>query len=249
MRCILVAIGLVAVASSVLSVAYGDDSDKAKSPFLSDLSLWPAECLAEFEKLTPEQQRYGTMMLSGVWPSSSVGAKDTITLFNDALRVRQVIGQRAFIADLGDSLVWIEGVGTSNLADDAIADCDGFAFAIVGNETYSTVIGGTKTVKKLQGFSTTEPDDLIQRVLAVHGYRMFRVRNVTEPWIVATVTGVTKVSVSLQSYGQRTQYKLNADNFYSDGIEWLSDKYNVKAMQKTKREFDAAQKLKPKSPK
>lgn len=216
---------------------------QGQSPeFLSDREQWPDTMLAEFRSLTEDQQSYAVMMLSEAWPQDHVSGNGETIVFAETIRVRQVVGKAAFIAELGTGDTWIEGVSVEVIADDAVVSCDGFAFINDGTHSYTTVLGGSKTVKKLRGFSVGKADEFVQSVLSRRGYRLFRLNRVDgNPWMIATVSSITKLSVVLQQH-DKTKSKLTSDYFDSAGREWLSDKENIKAMQKTKREFDATSK-------
>ena len=216
-----------------------------QSVFVDDSAEWSDELKAEFQALDDDRRKYFVAMLTENWPRSKAGSTGELTVFADGISIDQILTADSAIVSTTGGKVWLTGINTSDLADDDAVNCDGFAFVSEGNQTYTTVIGGTKTVDKLRGFSVRHADELIQSVLARRGYRMFKVERVeSRPWIIVTVSSITKLSVSVTEYGQKKPFKLSSDYFDAAGRAWLSDKANVKAMQKTKREWDASEKLK-----
>ena len=58
-------------------------------------------------------------------------------------------------------IVWLEGISTRNLADDeAVAVNDDEIFVVTGNRTYTTVVGGSKTVMELHRLTEEEASKL-----------------------------------------------------------------------------------------
>ncbi len=107
----------------------------------------------QIERLSEGERRYllscikngtfSTESRSG-WPFLHKG---DMLLGGDEIKVDQIIDESNFIG-FGQS-VWVEGVNTSNLRDDAVLNTKGMLFLCDGNKRYTTVLGGSRTVMKL----------------------------------------------------------------------------------------------------
>ena len=73
-------------------------------------------------------------------------------------RVQQVLGPRDCLIEVpGVGTVWLTGYGTGRIVDDANIHPPG-RWAIIGPETYTTVLGGSRTVWRLLPFSDIDAE-------------------------------------------------------------------------------------------
>lgn len=87
------------------------------------------------------------------------------------MKVVQVVGDGEMLCELtidgNDELVWVSGVSTKNLADDDLATVPAtMVFIVTGNKSYSTAIGGTKTVMRLHAENMKQYEEQGEKIQA-----------------------------------------------------------------------------------
>lgn len=228
----------------------GPLTDEAtKNPALdavvADSASWPDDLKAKFQNLNADEQRYCVQMLGKIWPPETP-EQGILCVLNGGVIVNQIVSDDAFIGKYQNSLIWIQGVNTEVLVDDSVVTTSGFVFKVDGNERYTTVIGGSKTVPKLVAVNVDDATEVIQAVLMRRGYRLFRVTQVEgAPWIIAHVSAISKTSATIRLLGERKSMRLGGDHFTEEDRAWLNDKKNLAAMKQAKKEWDAANREKP----
>lgn len=232
--------------------AISDEKEQEIPELLADGEQWPEPIKKSLQELDENQRRYAAMVLSNVSPISLadleiVGTKSvqgSLVVFTSEIKIDQIVSDKEFIAKYWSESesttkpIWISGIDTTVLTDDSTVNIDN-VFKIDGNKSYTTVLGGSKTVLKLEVVNTEKADVFIQSVLNRRGYRMFRTRSNIR--VIAHVSLVSKTSATLLFFGKKKPVKVGANYFSVTDLEWLNDKENLAAMKKSKKEWDAAE--------
>lgn len=214
-------------------------------PLLADSAEWPDDLKATFHGLEGTERAYCVQMMSQRWPNDSL-VQGSICYLGDGIVVEQIVNEEAFIGEYNGNPIWVQGVSTENLADDTVVATGSFVFKVDGNERYVTVIGGSKTIKKLTAVNVADVNELMQSILMRRGYRLFRVERVeNSPWIMAHVSAVSKTAATVRLFGARKSIRLGGDHFTEAGRDWLNDKENLAAMKQAKKEWDTSHREKP----
>lgn len=226
-----------------LSAISDEKEKKTEIPeLLADATEWPESLKKSLKELDENQRLYVAMVLLNTSPVSlatePVLIQGSLVVFGGELTVNQIVSNKDFITKYMNHSLWVSGVDTTALTDDSIVNINN-VFKISGNQSYTTVLGGSKTVLKLEVVNTEKADVFIQSVLNRRGYRMFRTRSNIR--VIAHVSLVSKTSATLLFFGKKKPVKVGADYFSENDLEWLNDKDNLAAMKKSKKEWDAAE--------
>lgn len=157
-------------------------------------------------------------------------SKGELFLAPDVIEIDQVVDESNFIG--GDREVWVEGVNTSNLSDDALLRTKGAVFLCDGNKQYTTVLGSSKTVMNVVRIRPEDSLDVLKAIAAPRGYHVWG--EGSQHLVIAKYLSSSSRGVTIQPLtGKRTTIKRQALSPTDE--EWVSTQEIAK-----KQEKDAA---------
>lgn len=86
------------------------------------------------------------------------------------IKVSQIVDEKNFLGTGGS--FWVEGISTRGIADDDLLNVHGIRFICVGSKTYSTAIGGSRTVMHIV---RVNPDNAVKTLRPIAEARGLRV--------------------------------------------------------------------------
>ena len=146
--------------------------------------------------------------------------KDALFYAETGIRVAQVIDEDEFIGTNFD--VWVANAPTSNLSDGDVVDVSGRLFYCTGNKQYTTALGSTKTVMRIEVVDTDRVVAVASRIGEARGYHLFRTG--VEGYVLAKPSQITKRSVMLQYLGQKKRRTVKRDTLTAADNEYLDAK-------------------------
>lgn len=97
-------------------------------------------------------------MLPPAIESLTVGNIGTLGKYR--IKVKQIAGPGSMMAELDEKDFWVEGISTAGFADGDFATMKSdLVFEVSGTKTYTTVLGGTRTIMKVEvlDFAAMQP--------------------------------------------------------------------------------------------
>lgn len=210
-------------------------ADEKLHPLVADLYDLPDDLKAQFQELDENQRRYLIQILLGYSHGNTLTQGSTVVL--GRVSVDQVISETAFIGKYAGTSIWVTGVNADSLTDDSTVSMVDLALHVDGTQSYTTVLGGSKTIVKLQAFSTESAKEIMQALLMRRGYRLFRINGRRKK---CHVHSVARLSATVTYFNEKKPIRVLAEAFSPEDKQWLTDRDNISAMKKAKREWDAA---------
>lgn len=87
------------------------------------------------------------------------------------IHVHQIVDEKNFLGAGGN--VWIEGISTRGIADDDLLKVHGIRFSCVGSKTYSTAIGGSRTVMHIVRVKLDNAVKTLRPIAEARGLRVW----------------------------------------------------------------------------
>jgi hypothetical protein len=170
-------------------------------------TLTPME-IEQIEELPAVDRRYTLALVKNVtlptrrdWFNVTKGE---LFLAPDVIEIDQVVDESNFIG--GDREVWVEGVNTSNLSDDALLRTKGAIFLCDGNKQYKTVLGSSKTVMNVVRVRPENSLDVLKAIAEPRGYHVWG--EGSQHLVIAKYLSSSSRSVTIQPLsGKRTTIK------------------------------------------
>ncbi len=151
-----------------------------------------------------------------------------IFLAPNVIEIDQVVDGSNFIG--GDRSVWVEGVNTSNLSDEALLDTKGAIFLCDGNKQYTTVLGSSKTVMKVVLVRPENSLAVLRSIAEPRGYYVWG--EGSKRLVVAKYLSSSSRNVTVQSIaGKRATIKRSALTAVDE--EWVSNQETSKKQGKS----------------
>jgi hypothetical protein len=150
-----------------------------------------------------------TLLLPAPVSPQEIGSKYT----NIKLKVVQVINRKEFIGESGNELRWVRGVDTSNLVDGRYYDFEDQVFIVRGTKSYTTVLGGSKTVFLYEAETRAEERARRERDAALKESQEKDAKAAREK------TATAKLKLAQQSFERGKA--AHAKNKYGDAIAYL----------------------------
>lgn len=130
-----------------------------------------------------------------------------------AIRILQVVDEENFMADAKGIRIWVTGISTANLTDDALLSIKGRVFVGVGTQRYSTVLGAAKQIDKIRLYDMTAAAEKAAVVLLARTSKPMDspaaaeavqfTKEVDREW--SSVDGKFTMEATLLSYDNETQ--------------------------------------------
>lgn len=130
------------------------DKNKAVATLDNERQSLEAERAALLQRLWDSNAHYGSVLAGPQirWEIGSVGHWGEPQFDSRGhpgpesyIQVKQILGPKEAIVGVYGVDVWLSGLSTQNWTDDAVIDLPG-VFKVVGNKTYATALGGSRTV-------------------------------------------------------------------------------------------------------
>ncbi len=167
------ACAMLLVAMSCLGGLASAEDEKTILETLSD------EETATLKKLSPADQRYAIGCLSSHKVNSRNGFYDLVEgeYFVQVLLhidVDQVVDEQNFLANSAyRDPVWVSGVSTKGIADGGRVTVRGMRFVCIGNKTYATAGGGSRTVMHIVQVNPDNSVETLRPIAEARGLRVW----------------------------------------------------------------------------
>jgi len=192
-----------------------------------------------FSTLTPEEkasiaalpegdQQYAIVVLKNLslpaidsWSSARVGS---VFESPEGIEINQIVASDAFIG--ADREIWLTGVSTKNLADGQILKTRDYIFSCVGNKTYTTAIGGTKTIMEVKLIDTDVSLTALRPIAESRGYRVWGEGG--NRLGIAKFIKASKRTVTIQPIGDKKRRDIKRTTLTTFDEDWVKSQEKPK---------------------